>query len=253
MKTEDFPLDWGSRLMARQAEFQRATMVLEIGAGDLSRSIALAMRHPDKRFFAVDFRYEEAAQKNVARAAALQNLSFPKLNALDRFFAPNLFDFVFSIAVMEHVAELEQFLAAVHGILKPRGVYCFSQAPFWTSKTGHHFNHNDPAVRKVLDAYEHIRLGPEELRSDLKKRKEVPFDIDECIRKIYFRPDLSRLSPGETKRIISESPFILDAWETRDDADYDELKARAALAVHARRYSLEDFRIEAAFARLVKK
>ncbi|PWK65645.1 class I SAM-dependent methyltransferase [Aminobacter sp. AP02] len=248
----DFPPDWGCRLMERQGEFMRAERILEIGGGDFSRVISLAIRHPNKQFVSVDFRYEAKAIANVSLAAALPNVNFIKINALDRFFADELFDFVFSIALMEHIPQLERFLSVVHALLAPRGTYAFFQAPFWSSKTGHHFRHSDPAVRNVLNSYEHIRFDADEMRAYLKTVQDLPFDIEDCVRMIYARPDLSRLSSSESKRIALSSSFVIDTWDERLDKDFDESQANVALATHSGRYTLDDFHVDAVFARLVK-
>jgi trans-aconitate methyltransferase len=250
--TANFEPDWACRLVERQSEFQRARRVLEVGGGDFARIIALAKRHPKKFFISLDFRLESKAVGNLARATALPNLSVVKADILERILAPATFDFVFSIAVMEHVPQLEQFLHTVFELLAPRGVYASFQAPFWTSKTGHHFNHADPAVRKVLNSYEHIRFDAEGMREYLQTIADLPFKADECVRKIYMRSDLSRLSSIETRRIVQASPFVTIEWTERPDPDFEEAKAQAALKAHGDRYTLADFRVGGAFVRLLK-
>lgn len=73
-----------------------------------------------------------------------------------------------------------------------------------------------------------------------------------CIRKIYHRPDLSRLSAGETRRIVADSEFTIVEWTERADAEFDEPAATAAMHAHGERYTLEDFRVAGAFVRLLK-
>jgi SAM-dependent methyltransferase len=247
-----FSPDWACRLIEPLGEFQRAERILEVGGGDFGRAISLAARYPKKTFISVDFRFESKAQENLAHAVALSNLSIVKVDILDRLFADATFDFAFSIAVMEHVPRLEEFLATVFELLRPRGVYAFFQAPFWTSKTGHHFNHADPAVRRVLDSYEHILLDAKGMRAYLDTVEDLPFSADECVRKVYTRFDLSRLSPTETRRIAQASPFVVVEWTERLDPDFDEPKAGIALRAHGDRYTLHDFRVGGAFVRLLK-
>jgi len=247
-----FERDWGCRLMEGQSEFQRARRILEVGGGDFRRVIALAEAYPDKQFISIDFRYSEVAKHNVAAAAGLDNLSFVHANLNDRLFAPETFDFIFSVAVMEHVAELEAFLTEAFKLLTVRGVYSFFEAPFWTSRTGHHFEHANPAVNAILDAYQHIALDADGMRAYLARCADLPFDAETCIRKIYHRPDLSRLSAGETRRIVADSEFTIIEWTERADAEFDELAATAAMQAHGDRYTLEDFRVAGAFVRLLK-
>ncbi|OEO29092.1 hypothetical protein VW23_002550 [Devosia insulae DS-56] len=247
-----FERDWGCRLMEGQSEFQRARRILEVGGGDFRRAIALAQAYPDKQFISIDFRYSTEAKQNVASAAGLDNLSFVHASLNDRLFGPETFDFVFSIAVMEHVAELEVFLAEAFAILTARGVYSFFEAPFWTSRTGHHFEHANPAVNAILDAYQHIGLDADGMRAFLASCDKLPFDPETCIRKIYHRPDLSRLSPSETRRIVAASPFTIVEWTERVDGHFDEASAIAAMQAHGDRYTLADFRVGGVFVRLLK-
>jgi SAM-dependent methyltransferase len=245
--------DWGCRLIERQSEFQRAKRVLEIGGGDFARAISLASRYPDKEVITLDFRYEQRAQENAARAAPLRNISFIKLDILEPFFAAETFDFVFSIAVMEHVPQVEILLRRIHALLRPRGVYVYFQAPFWTCKNGHHFNHSDPEVRRILDSYQHVRFCPDEMKEHLSSFHSLPFDADECIRKIYRRPDLSRLSPRESRTLAEASDLVVVGWEERLDRGFDEVKAIAAMQVHGSRYAIADFQVDAVLARLLKR
>jgi SAM-dependent methyltransferase len=247
-----FAPDWGCRLVERQSDFQRARRVLEIGGGDFARVISLAQRYPEKTFISVDYRLGAQAQANLAHAASLPNLSVVKIDILDGFLAPGTFDFAFSIAVMEHVPRLEEFLAIIFALLRPRGIYAFFQAPFWTCKTGHHFNHADPEVRRILDSYEHILFDADGMKAYLSSVKDLPFGAEECVRKIYTRFDLSRLSPTETRRVVQASPFLIVEWSERPDADFEEPKAQAALKAHGDRYTLADFRAGGAFVRLLK-
>ena len=244
--------DANARLMEQQSEFQRAERILEIGGGDFSRVILLAERYPEKRFVSIDYRFGTASKENAGRASALPNLSILKFGLLDRILAHEAFDFAFSIAVMEHVPQLEAFLSEVFLLLRPRGVYAYFQAPFWTCKTGHHFRHDDPLVTRVLNSYEHLILGAAGMRGHLKKFGKLPFDAEKCIDKIYARSDLSRLSPKESLRIVQGSKFVLVEWSERVDADFDQAKAEVAVAANGQRYSLDDLRTSAVFARLLK-
>ena len=93
--------DANARLMEQQSEFQRAERILEIGGGDFSRVILLAERYPEKRSVSIDYRFGTASKENAGRASALPNLSILKFGLLDRILAHEVFDFAFSIAVME--------------------------------------------------------------------------------------------------------------------------------------------------------
>lgn len=249
----DVQVDWGCQLIERQSEFLRAETVLEIGAGDFSRTISLATRYPAKQFTATDLSFGPTATRNVAGAAGLANATFVRANALEPYFADGMFDFVFSIAVMEHIAQPERLFSNIFRCLKPRGAYAYFQAPFWTCRKGHHYRHDEPAVRRILNGYEHIRFTQAEMREFLARINGLPFDPGECVRKVYERPDLSRLSPSESLKSVQASEFVIDAWQLREDIDFDHIKAEAALEAHFDRYTIDDFRFDAVFARLLKQ
>ena len=239
------------KLVERDPSFQRANKIVEFGGGDHSRAIALAELYTKKTFYSCDFRHERSAQENIVRKIGLQNISFIKMDVREDFFASNTFEYAFSFALMEHIAEVEQFLAIVKKILKPRGAYFFSMAPFWTSKNGHHFHHGEERVTKILDSYEHIKFSPREMTAYLNSVKGLPFEIAEFVRKIYYRPDLSRLSPSEMFRVCSESEFIIDQWELLPDEKLEEQKVQAVLDA-TNRYELSDFKYNGLRARLLK-
>jgi len=165
---DDNKLDWGAKLVARQVEFKNSKYILEIGAGDFSRTVSLATLFPNKIFFGIDFEYSLSAQKTVSNNSNLDNINFIKFNAIKKLFADNLFDFSFSIAVGEHIAELGGFLQEISRILRPGGAYYFVQSPFWTSYKGHHYRHGEPEVVQSLGGYLHLIYTPAELKNHLQ-------------------------------------------------------------------------------------
>lgn len=87
-------------------------------------------------------------------------------------------------------------------------------------------------------------FSAEEMRAYLRCRENLPFDIENCVRRIYLREDLSRLSERETK-------FIVDTWSTQYDDLYDEQKAQAVLK-KCSKYTLNDLKIKGVAAVLRK-
>ncbi len=107
---------------------------------------------------------------------------------------------------MEHVAELDACLAAVHRVLRPGGVYFYVQAPFWTCAQGHHFRHDDDRTYDFIPKYSHLTHDADGIAALLRERSATPpFDVDACVSSIYGRPDLSRLGLDATRR-DSSSP-----------------------------------------------
>ncbi|MCK4789431.1 MAG: class I SAM-dependent methyltransferase [Desulfobacteraceae bacterium] len=237
--------------IAKRTAFIKAKNVLEFGGGDFSRICALALAFPDKVFYSIDFEYSKKAINNVIKYADLKNVNIIQADARNNIFRDNFFDFIFSIAVGEHIAELALFLEETYRVLKPGGEYYFRQAPFWTSVKGHHFSHWRPEVLEVLGSYQHLIFSAEEMRAYLRCRENLPFDIENCVRRIYLREDLSRLSERETKFIIERSKFIVDTWSTQYDDLYDEQKAQAVLK-KCSKYTLNDLKIKGVVAVLRK-
>jgi len=244
-------LDWVAKNIVKRPAFIVAKNVLEFGGGDFSRIFALALAFPDKVFYSMDFEYSKNAINNVIKYADLRNVNIIKTDARNNIFRDNFFDFAFSVAVGEHIAELDLFLKETYRVLKPGGEYYFGQAPFWTSVKGHHFLHWRPEVLDVLGGYEHLILSAEEMRGYLKSCQNLPFDIENCVSRIYFREDLSRLSERETKLIIERSKFIVDTWSTQYDELYDEQKAQAVVK-KCSKYILDDLKIKGVVAVLRK-
>ncbi|MEZ5670226.1 MAG: class I SAM-dependent methyltransferase [Alphaproteobacteria bacterium] len=243
-------LDWGCRTVAQLPDFAAAGSVLEIGGGDFGRVRALAERFPDKRFLSVDLVFSPAARDGLPSLLALDNVNVLRDPDPLRLLADGSFDFAFSIAVMEHVAALDPFLARLHAVLRPGAAYWFHQEPFWTSPSGHHYRHDEPAVTRHLDAYQHLLFDAVQMRAYLDAIPDRPFETAECVRKIYRRPDLSRLSPGETHEIVRRSPFRIEQWDERALDAIDETAAAQVLARYGERYSRRDLSVRAVRALL---
>lgn len=220
--------DWGAVAVSKAPGFAEARSVVEFGAGDFSRSMALAGRHPAKHFLSTDYEFSEKARANLQAAQAQPNLDVGQLDARTVDLAPESVDFVFSIALMEHIAELDECLAAVSRALRPGGVYFYIQAPFWTCAQGHHYRHSDDTTYEFIPKYSHLTHDRDGLAAVLRSGPPPPFDIDDCVDYIYGRPDLSRLGLRTTQRIVESGPLVVESWTETPDRRYDEKLARAA-------------------------
>lgn len=237
-------MDWGCHHLINREGFINAKTVLEIGGGSFERTYALAENYPDKTFYAVDFDYSSQAIKNTQKYCHLPNVNIIKENSTKKIFADNLFDFSFSIAVGEHIAELELFINEMTRILKHNGEYFFVQSPSWTSSRGHHFKHWVPDIRDMLSGYKHLLYSDKEMRLYLQNYKSLPFSIDEAIFAIYKRNDLSRLSMNETKAIFNDSLLKIDYCKDLEDEEifFDEPAATKVIDKYQGKYSLEDIK-----------
>lgn len=243
-------MDWQTRAVLRNGLFKEASTVLEIGAGAYRTSISLAQQYPDKRVVGLDFRLSDAALVNLKDAPG--NLSVVKHDARDlQIFGADTFDFVFSIAVMEHIHELREHLAEVYRVLAPGGTYWFIEGPFWSCSSGHHYKKLSGG-RCPIPRYAHLSHTPDELRALLLGEGSSKEEADHIVARVYDRPDLSRLSRTQTKSIVEMSEFDVDRWV--DDPDEHYSVEGASLALKRGLYPLtsEDLAIKAARVTLRK-
>jgi SAM-dependent methyltransferase len=221
-------LDWAAQKVAKAPGFGEAGHVVELGAGDFSRSLALAERHPAKRFLSTDYEFSEKANGNLAAVDAVVNVSTARIDARTIELPAESVDFLFSIALMEHVAELAECLEAVHRALRPGGVYFYIQAPFWSCAQGHHFRHSEESTYDFVPKFSHLTQDRDEFAAMLRAGPTPPWDIDACVRSVFDRRDLSRLGLRQTKAIVEHGPLQLVSWTETPDRRYDETAARDA-------------------------
>ncbi len=240
-------MTWQANWVESRDGFGAASAILEIGAGDFATSLALAERFPEKEFYGLDFTLSAAALRNLADSPA--NLHVLKHDARDlQLFAPGTFDFAFSVAVMEHVAELAEHLAETHRVLARNATYWFWEAPFWSCAVGHHYRHNEPNC--PIPDYAHLHHSPEELLR-LLQRVNIRA-ADTIVARIYERPDLSRLSRSRTRAVIEASAFRLATWEDQLDEKFSAEGARKVLENNIWHIDEVDLRFKGAKVKLVK-
>lgn len=208
--------------------FADAKRVLEIGAGDLSRGRSIAENYPHLEVHSTDYVLDAKSRQSFLDAVAVPNLHCSRVDVRDTLFKDNSFDFIFSVALMEHVAEIEDCLNELHRILRPGGAYYFIQAPFWSCAQGHHFFHWDDRVYDAIPKYGHLTMTRDEMRDHLESQSGLFFSVDQCLDRIFDRPDLSRQSRHQTFARIKDGPLEIESWEDYDDRKFDARLARAA-------------------------
>lgn len=102
-----------------------ARRAADCGSGEGGVVLALAARHPQLQVDGV-----EVSATNVAIARRLNrygNAAFHQglAEEVDRLFAPGTFDLVYSLAVLEHVRDVDGTVAALLRVLRPGGRLCF--------------------------------------------------------------------------------------------------------------------------------
>lgn len=243
-------MTWQAKWAKSLSGFKEARRILEIGSGAFETSIALARQFPEKEIYGVDFVLSPLAMDNLKGAP--ENLTVIKHDARDlQLFSSGYFDFIFSVAVMEHIRELELHLKETDRILSRSGVYWFWQAPFWSCSRGHHYQHGSKSC--PIPPYTHLHMERDELVEHLVSNGMSAERARSIAVYIYDRGDLSRLSRTETRRIIEASPFQIDCWEDQEDDQYDEAGARRVLGRNIYNVSAEDLLYKGAKVRLSAK
>jgi SAM-dependent methyltransferase len=108
---------WQVNWVRKWPAFGTAKTVLELGSGSFETLGYLARSYPEKNFFGVDFQLKEPAL--LAAQSAPGNLHVFQHDVQDLgLFENEFFDFAFSIALLEHIRELEMHLSEVHRVLK---------------------------------------------------------------------------------------------------------------------------------------
>lgn len=109
---------------------------------------------------------------------------------------------VLSVAVLEHVDGLRQYLQETSRVLRPRGLAYLKFGPLWTSAKGHHVyaKHGSKEARfwkpgkNPVPDYAHLLMSPEEMRTYLRSGPCCEELIEPIIQWIYFDDAINRAS-----------------------------------------------------------
>lgn len=126
------------------------------------------------------------------------------------------FDYIFSVATFEHIADLALALSEMHRVLAPGGMLFANIGPIWSSGTGHHLDVTVDGERILfsqpkshpLPDFCHLLMGREGLREALKDRVG-PKWIEPMVSWVYDSPDINRLFYRDYVRAFDESAFRL--------------------------------------------
>ena len=218
---------WQLAWVEKWLGFKDAKTVLEVGAGSFETLSHLARLHPDKQFHGVDFVLRPPAL--AVADCAPSNLKVLKHDVRDlSLFPENHFDFVFSVALVEHVRELDAHLTEVWRVLKEGGRYCFTTSPLWSSSLGHHCDHNSSDC--PVPCYGHLYMTREQLGKYMVANEgKTSEESEHILRRIFDREDLSRLSRSLVRGIVDNSPFQIESWREGKDINCNEKLIAAVL------------------------
>ena len=111
--------------LERELKAVGAQRVLDAGSGEGGVAMALGSRHPE-----IEVEGVEVAATNVRLARQLnrfQNVRFREglAEEVDHYFPSASFDLVYSLAVLEHVRDVEATIASIMTVLRSGGRFCF--------------------------------------------------------------------------------------------------------------------------------
>ena len=241
---------WQASWVEKWPSFVAAGNVLEVGSGTFETIAHLAKAYPDKQFYGVDFELRPQAV-SVAENAP-DNLVILKQDVRDLCSLPeNHFDFAFSVALIEHIRELDAHLKEIYRVLKEGGCYCFMAAPLWSSSLGHHCDHNAPDC--PIPYYSHLYMTREQLGDFLiTQAGKSPHESAQILRRVYDRKDLSRLSRSQIRKFAEQSPLRIASWKENKDKNYDNRLAKTVLQNNLYGLEASDLQISTVLCCLIK-
>jgi len=147
--------------------------------------------------------------KNDSRFYALRS------DGCDLPFKDKSFDAILSIATLEHVGDLDKFLAECNRVLKPRGVFYTKFSPIWSCGIGHHVfavvGHKEARFWKPgknpLPDFSHLIWGPDEMRTFLHSGPCDDRLIEPIISWVYNSKDINRRFLEEYISAFRKSPL----------------------------------------------
>jgi len=241
---------WQVTWVQKWPGFKNTQTVLEVGAGSFETLAQLAQAHPGKQFYGVDFALRPPALA-VAESAP-DNLHVLKQDVRDlSLFPENHFDFVFSVALVEHIRELDAHLTEVYRVLMDRGRYCFMTSPLWSSSLGHHCDHNAPDC--PIPHYGHLYMTREQLGEFMVTNMgRTSEESAQFLRRIYDRLDLSRFSRSQVRQIVDDSLFRIESWREGKDKNCNEKLMGAVLQNNLYGLKPDDLKISSIVCSLLK-
>ncbi|HEY1710286.1 MAG TPA: methyltransferase domain-containing protein [Rhizomicrobium sp.] len=129
--------------------------------------------------------------------------------------APESVDFVFGIAVLEHIDGLAAFFAGARQVLKPGGLFCVHGGPIWTSAAGHHVfvkgekMHYRFGIKEAnpVPKWAHLTNTRDSLAELLIAREVYPPDAEAIAQNIYFSHHVNRVGYATMCETFSASPL----------------------------------------------
>lgn len=119
-------------------------------------------------------------------------------------FEDNSFDYVYSIGVFEHIADLDKVFQEIERVLKPGGeVYAFFE-PIFTCINGHHYQNLISEDNTLIPPYGHLFMSENEMYDYVCKKRDKLIAKD-VVEWIYTSTYINRLRRKDYFNIFQNS------------------------------------------------
>jgi SAM-dependent methyltransferase len=111
--------------LEREVNAFRPARVFDAGSGEGRIALTLAARHPSLQVDAIEV--SATNMRLASRMNRFSNLRFHRgfIEDAARLLPPGPVDLAYSFAVLEHVRDVDEVVAAIMGCLRPGGRFCF--------------------------------------------------------------------------------------------------------------------------------
>ena len=142
-------------------------------------------------------------------------------------FEDDSFSMLFGRAVLEHISDMDDFLAECDRVLEPGGVLYLDGGPLYHSPRGHHISVKAPSgthygfakMPDLVPNWCQLDSNEEEIYAHLTNNKDIDAEDARVIANYIFNsPEQNRMSASQVISAFERSPF--------PDADYDTMHTR---------------------------
>lgn len=177
-------------------------IVLDLGSGFGGRTIYYARAGKSKLCFGLDIDTRGVEEsKKYADFIKQDNVFFAMGKGENLPFASDLFDFVLSFDVLEHVNDVEKVFSDVYRVLKPGGRFCSVFPPYY-SATGSH-------VKRTKFPWLNVFFSTEKIYEVLTKEYGDKYELW-CHKGKVLRKGLNGTTLKEYLEYASNSQFIVE-------------------------------------------
>lgn len=163
----------------QQVNFSDKT-ILEVGCGNGEMLKEIAAKYKPAMIIGVDPKVIQEQQGDNWRIAQgdVTALNYPDCS----------FDLVISLAVLEHISDLEKAFYEIKRVLKPYGQLYTKTGILWTSVIGHHYALDDKVWTELIPPWGHLWMNKKEMFEYLQplvgeeKAQQACESIYECKR-----------------------------------------------------------------------